>query len=665
MKVNRPPHSFAPVISVSRALWLVAIVVALHAPPVRAVQFTYGELTGSFDSTFSIGGLYRLENPSPQFYGTSNTFNGVPGQQNSVNTDDGNLNYPAGWVSTVLKGSHDLELRYENFGAFVRGYYFTDLKADNTARTPLTEDAEARVVRGIQLLDAYVLAKFTLGTDTPVDVRIGRQVLSLGESTFIPNGINVVNPVDLSKLRSPGSELKEALLPVDMVKASIGIAKNVTIEPFWLLEFRQNELEPAGSYFSTNDFASRGGSNVFLGFGNLPDNGTLGNIPRGPDRRPANADQYGVDMHVLAPGLADTDFGFYYANYSSRSPVISAITPTGPISPAFVQATAGSLAQKNLAPAMVAAGYPAAGVPAALQTLLGAAFTNVPVAALPATLQPFYPGAQSIVANAGKIGLLTSAATGRYFLDYPTDIEMLGASFNTTIGTTGISWQGEVSYKHDVPLQIDDVELLFAALSTLTPTFGPPNNQVGSYLGKYSTEIPGYRRHDVWSAQTTFTKVFGPMLGSQQLTLIGEVGGIWANLPAKSTLRYDGPGSFTAGDPSEMLNTGNGAFPTTPESAFADSFSWGYQLLGRLDYTNVFAGVNVSPSIGFTHDVSGNTPLPLGNYVHGRKSVTLAAEFTFQNAWSFEIRYVNFFGAGQYNLLSDRDYVATTLKYSF
>ena len=46
----------------------------------------------------------------------------------------------------------------------------------------------------------------------PFDLRIGRQVLSLGESTFIPNGINVVNSADLSKLRVPGSELKEALL---------------------------------------------------------------------------------------------------------------------------------------------------------------------------------------------------------------------------------------------------------------------------------------------------------------------------------------------------------------------------------------------------------------------------------------------------------------------
>jgi len=649
-------------------LWFVgaaALALAFTAKTLNAIQFSVGQLSGSFDSTFSIGGLYRLNDPSPRFYGTSNTFGGVPGQQNSVNTDDGNLNYGAGWVSTLFKGSHDLELHYANFGAFVRGYYFSDTKTDNTLRTPLSHDAEARVVRGAELLDAYVLAKFTVGADLPVDVRIGRQVLSLGESTFIPNGINVVNPVDLSKLRSPGAELKEALLPVTMIKASVGIAKNVTVEPFWLLEFRRNELEPTGSYFSTNDFAARGGNHVFLGFGSLSDRGTLGDIPRGPDRRPDRADQYGVAARMLAPSLADTEFGLYFAHYSSRSPVVSAITPTAGVSSAFVQATAASLAQQQLAPAMLANGYPAAGVPAALTQLLGAAFTNVPGSALPAALQPFYPSAQSIVAGAGKIGLLTAAASARYFVDYPTDISMLGASFNTSIGNTGISWQGEISYKHDVPLQVDDVELLFATLSSLTPTFAAPNNQIGNFLGQYGREVPGYRRHDVWSAQTTLTKVFGPMLGAQQFTLVGEVGGIWADLPAKSVLRYDGSGTFTAGDLNEMVRTGNAAFGSSPESAFAESFSWGYQLLGRLDYNNLLAGINVSPSFAFTHDVTGNTPLPLGNYIRGRKSVTLAAEFTFQNAWSFELRYVNFFDGGRYNLLSDRDYVATTLKYSF
>jgi hypothetical protein len=650
------------------ALGIVCALAALAVPPLRAFQFASGELKGSFDTTISIGGLYRLDNPNAAFYGTTNFFNGVPGQQNSVNDDDGNLNYPKGWASQLIKASHDLQVDYGSFSALFRGYYFYDNTLENNyrGRTPLSPQAKDRVARGAEFLDAYGVVKFE-AAGMPVDLRFGRQVLSLGESTYLPNGINIVNPVDLSKLRVPGAELKEALLPVDMVKASVGVAPGVTIEPFWLLEFRSNRLEPAGTYFSNNDFASPGGNNVFLGFGALPDSATLGAIPRDKDRVGGNYNQWGIATHALASGLGDTDFGFYYARYNSRSPVISARTPTSGIDSAYVQATASSLAQPALVPAMIAAGIPAASVPTLLAQLLGAALTNVPAASLPPTLAPyagFYPSCQTIAAGAGKLGLLAAAANGRYFIEYPEGIDMLGASFNTSIGRTGISWQGEVSYKKNVPLQIDDVELLFATLSSLNPAFGA-NNQVGNYLGQYNTEISGYRRHTVTTAQTTLTKVFGPHFGASQITLLGEVGGVWVNLPDKNVLRYDGPGTFTAGATSEMVNTGNGAYPATPANAFPDKFSWGYQLAAKMEFDNVFAGVNVSPSVAFTNDIRGVTPLPLGNFIAGRKSITLAAEFTLQNQWSFELRYANYYGAGLTNLLSDRDYASATIKYSF
>ena len=646
------------VVSRSRAALALAVGLAALTAPAQAFQFSSGELRGSFDSTFSIGALYRLQDPNAAYYGTTNAFNGLPGLQNSVNTDDGNLNYKKGIVSELFKGSHDLELRYRNFAGFARGYYFKDLKADKTARNPLSDQAKDRVASGAELLDAYLIAKFTAADSVPVDLRFGRQVLSLGESTFIPNGINVVNPVELSKLRVPGAELKEAFLPVNMLKASIGLTNDLTIEPFWLLEFRRNELEPAGTYFSTNDFASRGGRNVFLGFGSLADNGTLGGIPRDRDREGNNYTQYGVSARYQAQALNDSELGFYFAKYHSRSPLISSRTPTVPINTDLTGPLTAVFIRAGLPPATAAA--QAAGIfqIAVLAQTNPAALTPVQIATLQA------PQTQAAIAGARSIALLTAAATGRYFIEYPEDVSMFGASFNTSLGKTGISWQGEFSYKKDQPLQIDDVELLFATLSSLNPAFGA-NNQVGNFLGQFNRELSGFRRHDVTTAQTTFTKVFGQMLGAQQVTLLGEVGGVWANLPSKDFLRYDGPGTFTSANPATMINTGNGAFPATPSSAFADKFSWGYQVASRLDYTNVFANVNASPSVAFTHDVSGNTPLPLGNYIAKRKSLNLAVEFTYQNAWSLEVRYVNFFGADRFNLLADRDYVSTTIRYSF
>ena len=278
------------------------------------------------------------------------------------------------------------------------------------------------------------------------------------------------------------------------------------------------------------------------------------------------------------------------------------------------------------------------------------------------------PAIQAAVAGARSIALLTAAATGRYFAEYPEGLNLYGLSFNTSLGNSGISWQGEISLKKDVPLQVDDVELLFATLSALTNSTGSAfgtSNQLGNFLGQLNREVPGFRRHNVWTTQSTVTKVFGPMLGSQQFTLLGEAGGIWANLPGKDTLRYDGSGTFTSGSAAAMLATPFPTIPPTPTGAFADSFSWGYQVLGRLDYNNIFPNVNMQPTAAFTHDVSGNTPTPLSNYIKGRKSVNLSVEFTYRNAWSVELRYVNFFGAGRFNLLNDRDYFATTVKYSF
>jgi hypothetical protein len=642
------------------------------APAARAFVFELGEAKGSFDTTVSVGGLYRINDPDRTYYGLA-----AGGDQHSVNADDGNLNYRHGMASFLVKANHDLQLDYQNAGLFVRGYYFNDFVNSNgtRARTPLGDEAQKIVGEGAELLDAYAYFKENLG-GMPVTLRLGRQVLSWGESTFIPNGINSINPIDVAKLRTPGSELKEALRPLSMVSASINLNEDLSLEAFYLLDWDRTRVDPPGTYFSTNDFVAKGGKKVYLGFGAVADSSPLGPIVRGTDNEPGNSGQYGVNLRWLAKGLGDTEFGFFYMNYHSRLPMVSARTPTTAINTApvaaQVQLVAGQLGQAQLLPVLIANGVPPASLSTTLTTLLGAALTNVPVSALPASIQPFYPQAQAIAAAAlvdptvtaaKTVAFFTAAATGNYLIEFPKDIHLYGASFNTSY--KGIALQGELSYRPNQPLQVDDVELLFAALSSINPAFGP-NNQIKNYLGQLNTYIPGYRRHTVWTGQMTVTKVGGGILGAAQSTLLAEAGFVnVTDLPQKGKLRYDGPATFVGGDINYMTASGNAAAGSDPASAFADSFSWGYQLVGRLDYNNVFRGVNVSPLLVFSHDVSGNTPQPLGNFLHGRKSLTFGAEFTFQNAWAVDIRYVNFFGAGRFNLLGDRDYVSCNLKYSF
>lgn len=643
-----------------------ALTAALCALPVsRAIVLDFGNVKGHFDTTLSFGGLYRLNSPSRDLYGLTNTFNGVPGTQRSVNADDGDLNYDRGFASTLLKANHDLELTYKNAGLFVRGFYFTDFVNTNGQRkkAALSDEAMRIVGEGGELLDAYVYFKPTLGA-MPARFALGKQVLSWGESTFIPNGINSVNPIDVAKLRTPGSELKEALRPLNMVSGSLGLTDKVTLEAFYLLDWERTRVDPPGTYFSTNDFVAKGGKKVYLGFGAINDGSALGAIMRGTDNEPGASGQWGLAVRYLAENLNNTEFALYYMNYHSRLPVISARTPTVPVNGALAAQDSGAILSTNTAfmTGLVTAVGPA-NAASSLSTLIGATLTGVPASALPPALQPFYATVAGVTGQLAQRELLKAAATGNYLIEFPEDIHLWGASFNTNIA--GVALQGELSYRNNQPFQVDDVELLFAALSPLSSRFS--YNQLGTF--GLNTYVPGYRRHKVWTGQMTATKVARGIFGADQTTLIAEVGYVNADIPNPGTLRYDAPATFVSGDVNYMNASGSNASGVQPlyepASAFATKFSWGYQLVGKLDYNNAFAGVNVSPLVLFSHDVSGNTPLPMGNFREGRKTATVGADFTFQNAWSLELRYVNFFGAGRYNLLADRDYVSATLKYSF
>ena len=177
----------------------------------------------------------------------------------------------------------------------------------------------------------------------PGQIRVGDQVLSWGESTFIQNGINVINPYDVSKLRVPGSELKEGLVPVGMVSASLSPTEDVTFEGFYQYDWEKVEIDPTGYYWSTNDFAGKSGDRVLLGFGDWSDLGTSWQgailpykvtddrfmmVPRGDTETPSDDGQYGLAARVYAPGLNNTEFGFYFINYHSRLPTLSGVTGT-------------------------------------------------------------------------------------------------------------------------------------------------------------------------------------------------------------------------------------------------------------------------------------------------------------------------------------------------
>lgn len=275
-----------------------------------------------------------------------------------------------------------------------------------------------------------------------------------------------------------------------------------------------------------------------------------------------------------------------------------------------------------------------------------------------------------LVSGTSKASFAAPASTGSYFIEYPEDIQLYGLSFNTAIGDWSL--QGEYSYKVDQPLQIDDIEVLLAGVglpSQLTP---PPAPAFGSALGgKY---LRGWRRHDVSQADLGVTYLFGPSAwaGWDQLLFLGEVGAVYVHdLPPSSVLRYEGPATYTPGDAATAALVSASTVPAfgsaVPQETggYATDFSWGYKLVVRAQYNNVFGVLRVEPGLRFDHDVRGVTPTPITNFIEDRMMLTTTLAVHYLQEWSFEAGYTNYFGAGRRNLLADRDFVDLVVKYSF
>merc|ERR1712086_556579 len=119
------------------------------------------------------------------------------------------------------------------------------------------------------------------------------------------------------------------------------------------------------------------------------------------------------------------------------------------------------------------------------------------------------------------------ASFSRVELDYVEDIKLYAMSFNTTAAGTAIS--GEISFRQDEPLQIDDVELLFAAMPQQLANAGiRPDLDGVSQMSTFGLgqRADGFILSDTLQAQMTLTRFWGPSFGASQLTTLLEVGGI-------------------------------------------------------------------------------------------------------------------------------------------
>ncbi len=620
------------------------------------------------------------------------------------NSNDGDENYDRGIISSTAALTTELEVTKRNMGFFVRTHGFFDYEnqRNSRVRTPLSSDAKDISGRDFRLLDGYAYVNFDRSS-TPMQLRIGNQVLNWGESTFIPKGINIINPYDVARLRTPGSELRDSLIPVPMVSASVFLSDDVTVEGFYQLDWKKSRIDPSGTYFSTNDYATPGGTHVYLTQEGITDTGrtfglladalnhdyfatsaNTGNLPlqlehdpkffavdRNPDREVDEEGQWGLGIRYFSEELNDTEFGFFFINNHSQLPLVSGLAATqatyrsvlgmsqtlGGVLGEQLQTLATAAQTNSLSPQTLGQARSvtaiATGVARAAGILTPATHfdQNGLNASGLAALQDALKSPMFLNRVRGQLeptvrGLVVDryVKASRYFVEYPEDIQTFGISFNTALSDSGWALQGEYSYHSDVPLQREENSLFTEALAPLACAPTCPTD-ILSVLGPQNNlgYLRGYIVRDVSQLQITATKLFGSVLGSDSTGFIIE-GGMHHvhDMPEKETL------------PIEHGHAGEGS---------ADATSYGLRGALWLDYNNTVGAASLRPYMQYAYGIKGDSPGPGGLFQEDRIILTLGVGLNYLNRWTANIGYTSH--SGDNNYLSGRDFIQASVSYFF
>jgi len=608
-----------------------AIILALSAPVAQAADFYFGEnedIQLSINSQISIGSSWSMSDKDTRFYSPTNPFEGVPGTGFSATTDDDSLNFAKhDAFTTIIKGINDIQLEKDGFGAFVRVKYWYDIELKDgdrphgngpnayTAGIPLSDDGFSDTAKfaGIQILDAYVYGSFDIA-DTPLDVRLGRQVVSWGESTFIQGGINSINPLDVSALRRPGATLKEGLLPVGMLYANAGLTDDLSVEAFYQYEWDKTQIDGCGTFFAPADYVSEGCNFITVNPDGVTDAmAVAGGLysKRKANVEPDDGGQYGLAVRYYSEALHDTEFGFYYMNIHARLPIASVYRSEYTDLPGFVDLS-GS---------------------------------------------PFIPYAA--IADPQVVGLLNAygitdlskdnmdSLNANYAIEYVEDLKVYGLSFATNV--SGVALSGEISYKPDTPTQINGNHAVGAAISENPLLPFTQEMQAEGVVG--DSFVRAWHEFDVTQLQVTAIQFFDQVLGASKVTFIGEIGlTLIDGIEDRSAQGYQYGRDTIFGVPT--FDPSEGGFKT-------DS-AWGYRTRVEFDYPDLFAGISLKPVLSWYHDVDGNSD----QFNEGSTVAAASIEALYQQKYSLTVSYTNF-GGGEYNSIKDKDFLAVSFALSY
>lgn len=656
-----------------------ATVLPFAVSTAAAFELNMGGVTGSLDTTLSFGSTWREEAPDQALaadyagYGAAVAAN----RRTFINKNDGDANFDndSRPVSSAFKITSDFELKYDNLGMFTRATAFYDTVImdeepnrtnsnlyPNAASCNVQTAAPAAVAncgfpreiddhsgKDMRFLDAYVYGNFDVGS-FPLNVRLGEQVVNWGEAFFLQDGINSANPVSLSKLRLPGAEVKEALLPLPMLYGSLGIGDNLTVEAFYQFDWDYSEADDVGTFYSTDDaFAGQGANSILVSVLDPASSLTLGQQAamlgtyngngstwltnkRIADKEVDAKDQFGLAFRY---SMENTEFGLFYMSYDSHKPVAQAVTGQAN---GYQAGSAKTIAAVNAC------------------TLAGGAL-------------------QTCILTANAYNYID---TTQYQLVYPENINLYGLSFSTTLGDLSVA--GELAYRpNDVILaELGDNLVAYNVLNA--GSVGNGNSATGGNVlngGQpfgANTVVKDWVELETYNLNFTIVNNFGPSLGADSLLGILELGGNYIpegedqKYASTASLLYLPAGEVPGGGANPACNAPkydpNSCLSEGPLDDYMDRFSWGYRAVLSATYNNAFAGVALSPVLRFAHDVKGNSHRT-GNFLEDRKAATIGVSALYNQAVEVGLAYNAFWGAESGNLLHDRDNLTATMKYSF
>lgn len=588
-----------------------------------AMDFRTGPVDGLFDLTLSYGLLYRTESRDEDFIAIANG-----GNAPTANLDDGNLNYDTGIVSNMVASTAELEMNWENVGFFTRAVAFYDYEQEEGNRPHREFDGKTLDAIGsdAEFRDYFVSTQFSWG-GLPIQFRIGDQVINWGETNFIRDGVDTINPFDLVAAFQPARDARDTRTPQGMAWAVANVTETFAVEAYYQYDWEGLRLPAVGSFLSTSDLFGEGSLNfATVGRGQFSDlgtdldayydlpEGTLGfdeNYFKYPERfreYPEDSGQYGIALQAITRGRNAFKIGLHFIKYHSRLPLVGSLTAS--------QSAIDATSQED-------------------------------VDAVSGQLLPVYleaglsPEEAEVSAQDTAADLVLNQYIGQagYFTEYPEDIKMVGLTFNTATMRTGTLVAAEVSHHLDYPFQIALDQVYDASLSPVQFDDSYKDNAIGVFGA--DARISGFERLDRTQGSASATQLFGRRLGASQTTL---------GVDAAFVYVHDLPGSGDA----PLQAPGGG-----------DDLSWGYRISGQLEYNSVFGGVNLLPRLIFAHDVDGYTPGPLSTFKEDRKLISVGLRAEYINRWIVDLSYTNFFDGEPSNPLVDRDHVRFRVSYGF